>query len=135
MNHEKAVEDMGGRLVVAVALTATGCSSNGKRSDKPETSGGGTPSAESSVLTHQGQGRYRQGRHRLRAEAYAFESLDPANNYFTNSQDVGRLIYPTLTFIKDTPGEDPSIQPDLAETLGHYPRRRTDLDLPTAARA
>ena len=31
---------------------------------------------------------------------------------------MSRLIYRTLTFIKDTPGEDPSIQPDLAESLG-----------------
>ena len=35
-----------------------------------------------------------------------------------NAQEVGRLIYRTLTFIKDAPGEDPSIQPDLAESLG-----------------
>jgi hypothetical protein len=47
-----------------------------------------------------------------------FESLDPANNYVTNSGDVGRLIYRTLTFIKDTPNEKPVIKPDLAEALG-----------------
>ena len=52
----------------------------------------------------------------MSCKTHDFESLDPANNYFTNSQEVGRLIYRTLTFIKDTPGEDPSIQPDLAET-------------------
>jgi peptide/nickel transport system substrate-binding protein len=51
-------------------------------------------------------------------QAYDFDSLDPANAYKTDSMEVGRLIYRTLTFIKDTPGEDPSIQPDLAETLG-----------------
>ena len=34
------------------------------------------------------------------------------------SEDVGRLIYRSLTFAKDTPGEDLSIQPDLAESLG-----------------
>ena len=37
-------------VVVAAALTAAGCSSNGKPSDKPAPSGTGTPSAESSVL-------------------------------------------------------------------------------------
>ncbi|MGO4444896.1 ABC transporter substrate-binding protein [Mycobacterium sp. 2YAF39] len=50
--------------------------------------------------------------------ATEFSSLDPANNYLSDSMAVGRLIYRTLTFIKDTPGENPSIQPDLAESLG-----------------
>src|SRR6187401_2428223 len=45
-------------------------------------------------------------------------SLDPANNYLIDSSEVGRLIYRTLTFVKDTPGEDLSVQPDLAESLG-----------------
>ena len=31
---------------------------------------------------------------------------------------MGRLIYRTLTFAKDTPGETLSVQPDLAESLG-----------------
>ena len=65
-------------------------------------------------------------------QAYDFDSLDPANNYRTNGQEVGRLIYRTLTFIKDTPGEAPSIQPDLAESSGHPQRRRADLDLQAA---
>lgn len=47
-----------------------------------------------------------------------FDSLDPANNYQPNAQEVGRLIYRTLTFINDAPGEKPSIEPDLAESLG-----------------
>jgi len=47
-----------------------------------------------------------------------FEHLDPVNNYVTNSGDIGRLIYRTLTFIKDTPNEKPVIKPDLAEALG-----------------
>ncbi len=47
-----------------------------------------------------------------------FDHLDPVQNYVTNSGDVGKLIYRTLTVIKDTPGETPSIQPDLAESLG-----------------
>ena len=47
-----------------------------------------------------------------------FDHLDPVQNYVTNSGDVGKLIYRTLTVIKDTPGQTPSIQPDLAEGLG-----------------
>lgn len=47
-----------------------------------------------------------------------FEHLDPGKNYVTNSGDIGRLIYRTLTFIKDTPGETPEIKPDLATDLG-----------------
>jgi len=47
-----------------------------------------------------------------------FNHMDPVNNYVTNSGDVGKLIYRTLTVIKDTPGETPSIQPDLAAKLG-----------------
>jgi peptide/nickel transport system substrate-binding protein len=47
-----------------------------------------------------------------------FEHLDPVNNFVTNSGELGRLIYRTLTFIKDTPGQKPQIQPDLAQNLG-----------------
>ncbi len=47
-----------------------------------------------------------------------YEHLDPVNNYVTNSGEFGRLIYRTLTVIKDTPGQKPSIQPDLAASLG-----------------
>jgi peptide/nickel transport system substrate-binding protein len=105
-------------VVAAVALTATGCSSNDKSSDKPESSGPETPSAESSVLRIKDKGVTAKGGTVYVLQAYDFDALDPANNYRTNSQEVGRLIYRTLTFIKDTPGEDPSIRPDLAESLG-----------------
>jgi peptide/nickel transport system substrate-binding protein len=47
-----------------------------------------------------------------------FEHLDPVNNYVTNSVELGRLIYRTLTFIKDTPGQTPQIEPDMAQSLG-----------------
>ena len=105
-------------VVAAVALTATSCSSNDKSSDKPESSGPETPSAESSVLRIKDKGVTAKGGTVYVLQAYDFDSLDPANNYRINAQEVGRLIYRTLTFIKDTPGEDPSIQPDLAESLG-----------------
>ena len=105
-------------VVVAAALTAAGCSSNDKPSGKPESSGTETQSAESSVLRIKDKGVTAKGGTVYVLQAYDFDSLDPANNYRTNAQEVGRLIYRTLTFIKDTPGEDPSIQPDLAESLG-----------------
>lgn len=47
-----------------------------------------------------------------------YEHLDPVNNYVTNSGEIGRLIYRTLTFIKDTPAQKPEIMPDLAQKLG-----------------
>ncbi len=104
-------------LVVAAALTATGCSSN-ESGDKPEPSATEAPSAESSVLRIKDKGVTPRGGTVYVLHSSDFDSLDPANNYITDSSDVGRLIYRTLTFIKDTPGEDLSIQPDLAETLG-----------------
>jgi peptide/nickel transport system substrate-binding protein len=106
-------------LALAIALTAAGCSSSDKSSsDKPEASGTGAPSAESSVLRIKDKGVTAEGGTVYVLQGYDFDSLDPTNNYRTNSQDVGRLIYRTLTFIKDTAGEEPSIQPDLAERLG-----------------
>ncbi len=47
-----------------------------------------------------------------------FNHLDPVQNYVTNSGEFGKLIYRTLTVIKDTPGQKPTIQPDIAESLG-----------------
>ena len=47
-----------------------------------------------------------------------FEHLDPVQNYVTNSGDVGRLIYRTLTVFDDTPGQTPKILPDIAVKSG-----------------
>jgi peptide/nickel transport system substrate-binding protein len=105
-------------VIVTAALTAAGCSPNDKPSGGPEASGTGTQSAESSVLRIKDKGVTAKGGTVYVLQDGDFKSLDPANNYRTNAQEVGRLIYRTLTFIHDTPGEDPSIQPDLAETLG-----------------
>jgi peptide/nickel transport system substrate-binding protein len=109
-----------GIVAVAFALIVTGCSSK----DKPESSGGGTTSstqakpAASSVLRIKDKGVTAKGGTVYVLQDGDFTSLDPANNYRTESEDVGRLIYRSLTFAKDTPGEDLSIQPDLAESLG-----------------
>src|SRR6476660_1640545 len=99
-------------VVVAAALTAAGCSPNDKPSGEPASSGPETPSAEPSVLRIKDKGVTATGGTVHVLNAYGFDALDPANNYLTDSQEAGRLIYRTLTFIKDTPGEDASIQPD-----------------------
>lgn len=47
-----------------------------------------------------------------------FEHLDPVQNYVTNSGDVGKLIYRTLTVFDDTPGQPPVIKADIAVKSG-----------------
>lgn len=48
------------------------------------------------------------------------EHLDPARNYVTSSEDVGRLIYRTLTTYAAAPGPaGGKIVPDLATDTGH----------------
>ncbi|KJS60219.1 ABC transporter substrate-binding protein [Streptomyces rubellomurinus] len=47
------------------------------------------------------------------------EHLDPARNYVTSSQDVGRLVYRTLTTFSAAPGEaGGTVVPDLATDTG-----------------
>ncbi|MER6031417.1 ABC transporter substrate-binding protein [Streptomyces sp. NPDC001851] len=47
------------------------------------------------------------------------EHLDPARNYVTSSEDVGRLVYRTLTTFAAAPGQaGGKIVPDLATDLG-----------------
>jgi len=47
-----------------------------------------------------------------------FEHLDPVQNYVTNSGNVGKLIYRTLTVFDDTPGKAPVIKADIAVKSG-----------------
>jgi peptide/nickel transport system substrate-binding protein len=112
-------------LVVAVTVVAAGCSSSGKPSETKESTdaaapstGSAAPSAGSSLVRIKDKGVTPEGGTVHVLQDFDFTSLDPANNYETESQGVGRLIYRTLTFAKDTPGEELSIQPDLAESLG-----------------
>jgi peptide/nickel transport system substrate-binding protein len=112
-------------VVVVVTLAAAGCSSSGKPSDNSESTdaaapstGTEAPSAGSSMVRIKDQGVTAKGGTVYVLQDFDFTSLDPANNYETQSQGVGRLIYRTLTFAKDTPGEELSVQPDLAESLG-----------------
>ena len=101
-------------VAFAVALVATGCSSK----DKPESSDSPTRSESTSALRIKDKGVTAKGGTVYVLQDGDFDSLDPVNNYQPNAQEVGRLLYRTLTFIKDTPGEESSIQPDLAEALG-----------------
>lgn len=101
--------------VAVAALTAAGCASNDSPGGESDDRGAET---RSSVLRIKDRGVTAEGGTVYVLQAQDFDSLDPADNYRTNSSEVGRLIYRTLTFIKDTPGEEPSIQPDLAEELG-----------------
>ena len=105
-------------VVVAIALAASGCSPKEKPNAEPESPGTPTQSEQPSVLRIKDKGVTAKGGTVYVLQAYDFDSLDPADNYRINSAEVGRLIYRSLTFIKDTPGEEPSIQPDLAESLG-----------------
>jgi peptide/nickel transport system substrate-binding protein len=105
----------------AVALIAA-CSSS--KSDNGGGASGGASSAPASAGNAAGLGKVIQpgyttkgGTVNILSDAN-FEHLDPVNNYVTNSGELGRLIYRTLTFIKDTPGQKPEIKPDLAENLG-----------------
>jgi peptide/nickel transport system substrate-binding protein len=104
-------------LAAAIALAVTGCSASEK--SEPTGSDTQTPGAEpSSVLRIKDKGVTARGGTVYALQSEDFDSLDPADNYRTNGQEVARLFNRTLTFIKDTPGEEPSIQPDLAEALG-----------------
>ncbi|MEP6599330.1 MAG: ABC transporter substrate-binding protein [Actinomycetota bacterium] len=110
-------------LIAAVAGTAVialvaGCSSSKKKE-------GGSSSSKGSASSSQAAGgkiinpgfTTKGGTVQILANAN-FEHLDPVQNYVTNSGNFGRIIYRTLTFVKDTPGEKPEIKPDLAENLG-----------------
>ena len=113
--------------VAAIALIAA-CSSS--KNNNPPSTGGGTGGGGSSASSSGGGGgpsatanivnpgfTQKGGIVSILSDAN-YEHLDPCNNYVTNSGEFGRLIYRALTFIKDTPGEKPSIQPDLAEDTG-----------------
>ena len=58
-----------------------------------------------------------------------FEHLDPVNNYVTNSGELGRLIYRTLTFIEDTPGQKPADQARPGREPGYAVGGQEDVDL------
>jgi peptide/nickel transport system substrate-binding protein len=101
-------------LSVTTALVAAGCTS----SNEPE-SGKTTPPNEASSITRiKDKGVTARGGTVHVLNSANFESLDPVANYHVEDTEVGRLFSRTLTFIKDTPGEELSIQPDLAESLG-----------------
>jgi peptide/nickel transport system substrate-binding protein len=107
----------------AVALIAA-CSSSKNNNNGGGASGGSSSAPASGGGNAAGLGKVIQpgyttkgGTVNILSDAN-FEHLDPVNNFVTNSGELGRLIYRTLTFIKDTPGQKPQIEPDLAQNLG-----------------
>ena len=100
---------------VTAALVVAGCSPG----DKSEPGDAAPPKpAADSIVRIKDKGVTAKGGTVDVLNSVDWVSLDPANNYTIDSSEIGRLIYRTLTFIKDTPGEELSVQPDLAESLG-----------------
>lgn len=100
---------MGGRKrAVAAATAVVGLLAAGCGSGHGKTGGSGTTGAAAKA----------GGTLHVLA-ATTFEHLDPARNYVTDSQDVSRLIYRTLTTYSAAPGTlGGTIVPDLATDLG-----------------
>jgi peptide/nickel transport system substrate-binding protein len=101
-------------LAAATGLVVAGCG----QSDKSDSAGNTPPKPADSITRIKDKGVTDKGGTVKVLNTVDWVSLDPANNYTVESSEVGRLITRTLTFIKDTPGEDLSVQPDLAESLG-----------------
>src|SRR4051794_13638152 len=124
MSAENAGRGTGGHMricskrwalaAVTTALVVAGCSPG----DKTEPAESAPPKAADSIIRIKDKGVTAKGGTVGVLGTVDWSSLDPANNYLIDSSEVGRLIYRTLTFVKDTPGEDLSVQPDLAESLG-----------------
>jgi peptide/nickel transport system substrate-binding protein len=99
---------------VTTALVVAGCSPG----DKTEPGDPAPPRPADSIVRIKDKGVTAKGGTVDVLNSVDWVSLDPADNYTIESSEIGRLIYRTLTFIKDTPGEELSVQPDLAESLG-----------------
>ena len=87
---------------VTAALVVAGCSPG----DKAEPGDAAPPKPADSITRIKDKGVTAKGGTVYVLNSVDFASLDPANNYIIDSSEVGRLINRTLTFIKDTPGED-----------------------------
>ncbi|MEY9930536.1 peptide/nickel transport system substrate-binding protein [Catenulispora sp. GP43] len=104
---------MAGRNRAVAALTVTvllvaGCGSGGtgRSGSQPDAARPTGPAAKAGGTLHV-------------LAATTFEHLDPARNYVTDSEDVSRLIYRTLTTYAAAPGSaGGKIVPDLATDLG-----------------
>ena len=101
-------------VAATTALIVAGCG----QSDEPESAGTAPPKPADSIVRIKDKGVTAKGGTVDVLNSVDWVSLDPANNYSVEPSEIGRLIYRTLTFIKDTPGEELSVQPDLAESLG-----------------
>ena len=101
-------------IAATTALIVAGCG----QSDEPESADTAPEKPADSIVRIKDKGVIAKGGTVDVLNSVDWVSLDPANNYSVEPSEIGRLIYRTLTFIKDTPGEELSVQPDLAESLG-----------------
>ena len=116
MNRKPLIAPVAGTAVIALAAGCSSSKSSGSSSSNAPSGSSSGSSSAGNVIINPGF-TTKGGTVQILANAN-FEHLDPVQNYVTNSGEFGRLIYRTLTFIKDTPGQKPTIQPDLAESLG-----------------
>ena len=107
-----------GRRWALAAVTASLVVASCSPGDKSEPGDSAPPKPADSIVRIKDKGVTAKGGTVDVLGTVDWTSLDPANNYLIDSSEVGRLIYRTLTFVKDTPGEELSVQPDLAESLG-----------------
>lgn len=104
-------------VAATIALIVAGCG-QAEKAESGDTSTAAPPKPAESIVRIKDKGVTATGGTVNVLNSVDWSSLDPANNYNVESSEIGRLIYRTLTFVKDTPGEDLSVQPDLAESLG-----------------
>jgi peptide/nickel transport system substrate-binding protein len=102
-----------------LALTVSGCSSSSKSSGSGGSAAPSSSSSGSTIQTNElNPGYTTKGGVIKVLMASDFEHLDPGQNYVTASQNIGRLINRTLTWLKEEPNKPPQIVPDLATDIG-----------------
>jgi peptide/nickel transport system substrate-binding protein len=102
----------------AIALVASACSSSSKGGSAAQPSNGSSPSSSTLQTNVVNPGTPPKGGTVKVLMASDFEHLDPGQNYVTASGNIGRLIYRTLTFVKEVPNQPPKVVPDMATDLG-----------------
>ena len=85
-------------MAATTALIVAGC---GQQSAEPESAGSAPPKPADSIVRIKDKGVTAKGGTVDVLGTVDWTSLDPVNNYLIDSSEVGRLIYRTLTFVKD----------------------------------
>jgi peptide/nickel transport system substrate-binding protein len=91
--------------VALVALTA-GCSSS-KKGGRGATPSGSDSGVGGNIVN---PGYTTKGGTVYILNDANFNHIDPVQNYITNQEEFGRLVFRTLTFIDDAPGKKPQNQ-------------------------